>query len=250
MHFPVVLKSGHVEIPAHLVFDIFAYSIGFFLFSYTRSVLSDPIPINNRQAIIVAAIGGALLGACVIGGLEQPDLFFNPPSPQYYLAQKSIVGGLVGGLIGVELIKKVIGETRSSGDRFVFPLIVGMTIGRIGCFLTGVSDQTVGNASTLPWAIDQGDGVLRHPTSLYEILFLGALGLLLYRAQQTRVLPNGLLFKFFMVGYLTYRFCVEFIKPTHALLLGLSAIQFVSFCCILYYLCTWRRSAHCLASSC
>jgi len=38
------------------------------------------------------------------------------------------------------------------------PLAVGIAVGRIGCFLTGLDDHTYGLPTTLPWAVDFGDG--------------------------------------------------------------------------------------------
>jgi len=68
-----------------------------------------------------------------------------------WMSGQSIVGGLLGGLIGVELAKKLTGVNRSTGGDFVMPLMVGTVIGRIGCFLAGLNDGTYGNATTLPW---------------------------------------------------------------------------------------------------
>jgi len=94
---------------------------------------------------------------------------------------KTIVGALIGGLLAVELIKRYIGFSTSTGDLYAIPLAVGIAIGRIGCFLTGLSDNTYGIPTSLPWGIDFGDGISRHPTQLYEIIFLAALIPFLYR---------------------------------------------------------------------
>src|SRR5581483_2391058 len=85
------------------------------------------------------------------------------------------VGALAFGLLFVELLKKYIGVSQSTGDLYAIPLCLGIAIGRIGCFLTGLSDNTYGKRTSLPWAVDFGDGVPRHPTQLYETLFLLAL---------------------------------------------------------------------------
>ena len=53
----------------------------------------------------------------------------------------------------------------------ILAYVVGMSIGRVGCFLTGLDDHTCGTRTGLPWAVDFGDGP-RHPTQLYEIAFL------------------------------------------------------------------------------
>src|SRR5690606_17682368 len=99
--------------------------------------------------------------------------------------------------------------------------------GRIGCFLAGLEDGTYGIATSLPWAVDYGDGILRHPTQLYEIATLLAIGgWILYRMRKPYV--NGYLFRSFMFLYLLMRFLIEFIKPSEGYYLGLSAIQVAS----------------------
>jgi len=39
-------------------------------------------------------------------------------------------------------------------------------------FLVGVKEFTYGNGTNFIFAMDLGDGLLRHPTSLYELVFL------------------------------------------------------------------------------
>jgi prolipoprotein diacylglyceryltransferase len=109
----------------------------------------------------------------------------------------------------------------------VFPLIAGIAIGRMGCFLAGLADHTYGVATGLPWGVDFGDGVFRHPTQLYEIGFLLILGigLAVYARRKGR---NGELFRLFMFGYLSWRLFIEFYKPRLELIGPLSAIQVAS----------------------
>jgi len=77
--------------------------------------------------------------------------------------------------------------------------------------------------------VNFGDGP-RHPTQLYEIAFLILLGLsihLLERSRSSRFVA-GARFRIYFLGYLLFRFCIEFIKPTFRPYLGLSAIQLAS----------------------
>ncbi len=159
----------------------------------------------------------------------------NPEQFLLLLLQgKTVVGALLGGLIGVKITKKIIGVTKSTGDAFVYPLIVGTAIGRIGCFLTGLSDKTYGVGTTLPWGVDFGDGIPRHPTQIYEIIFLISLILFLNIRRQYQYC-EGDLFKFYLVTYLGFRFLVDFIKPDFRPLGGLSAIQIACLIAIFYY---------------
>ena len=84
--------------------------------------------------------------------------------PMLFLAGKTIVGGLIGGLIAVEFVKARLGIVVATGDLLVLPLAAGISIGRIGCFLTGLSDGTSGIATSLPWGVDFVDDIPRHPT--------------------------------------------------------------------------------------
>jgi prolipoprotein diacylglyceryltransferase len=103
--------------------------------------------------------------------------------------------------------------------------VLGIAIGRIGCFLTGLPDHTYGIASSLPWAVDFGDGIPRHPTQLYEIVFVLVLGVAIL-VRSNRAYSQGELFRLFMLGYFGFRFAVEFIKPREIRYAHLSAIQF------------------------
>lgn len=236
MQFPVYLSIGDWRIHPHFFFESLAYAIAFRLvLLHSRQ---DTIAPTQRSSVIVGGMVGALVGAKVLVLLQHLDLLGQ--SWQQFLLLlvqgKTVVGALLGGLIGVELTKKAIGVKRSTGDAFVYPLIVGMAIGRVGCFLTGLSDRTYGIATTLPWGVDFGDGISRHPTQLYEIIFL--LGLMVFlkvRSGYSR--QEGDLFKFYMVAYLGFRLLIDFIKPDFHPILGLSAIQVACVLGLLYY---WR----------
>jgi phosphatidylglycerol:prolipoprotein diacylglycerol transferase len=133
-----------------------------------------------------------------------------------------------------ELTKHLVGITRRTGDLFAVPLCAGIAIGRIGCFLTGPEDHTAGIATSLPWGINFGDGITRHPTQLYEIIFAIALGAFLCRRMKAH-LPDGDVFKIFMVGYFTFRLACDFLKPDVRVMLGMSAIQWACLLMLVYY---------------
>ena len=215
---------GHAVHP-HLLMEVIAYTGGFQLYLRIRKRWPRArVDVEQNLWLIVGAIFGALFGSKILAWVESlPEYWPHRDNPAVWLGGKTIVGGLLGGWIGIEIAKKIQNIRHSTGDAFVFPLILGMAVGRIGCFLTGVEDHTHGNESTLPWAIDMGDGVRRHPTQLYDIVFLSILALLLWLRSRTPY-PNGRLFRLFMLGYLLWRFAVEFIKPRYTYF-GLSPIQ-------------------------
>jgi hypothetical protein len=147
-----------------------------------RRRFGDPLATPLRWAVVAAAVAGGALGAKILFWLEDPQLTAHSlHNPAYLVGAKTIVGALVFGLISVELTKRYIGLRDSAGDLYAIPLALGIAIGRIRCFLTGLSDNTYGTPTHLPWAVNFGDGIPRHPTQLYEILFLLALIPILYR---------------------------------------------------------------------
>jgi phosphatidylglycerol---prolipoprotein diacylglyceryl transferase len=225
--FPVYIRLAGLRIHPHLFFESLAYVTAFLLFLRLRKRQGDQLSDDSRWWVISAAVVGAALGSRLLGWFE------NIHAP-WYTAGKTIVGGLAGGLIAVEITKKRLNITSATGDLFVFPLIVGIAIGRIGCFLTGLADDTYGTATTLPWGIDFGDGIPRHPTQLYEILFLSALGLALTLYSRRSHL-QGDVFKLFMAGYMGWRLAIDFLKPGERIF-GLTTIQLTCVLVLIYYM--------------
>ncbi|MFD2725759.1 prolipoprotein diacylglyceryl transferase [Hyunsoonleella rubra] len=222
-------------INVHLVLEYLAFFVAFRYYVVLRRKSSDRISSNNRLSIILGAALGALIGSRVVGFLENPVLTISQENLIQLLNTKTIMGGLFGGLLGVELMKKYIGETQSSGDLFTFPIILGIFIGRIGCFLSGTNEFTFGKETSFFAGMDLGDGLLRHPTSLYEMVFLVLLFYGLKQLQNKATLKNGDLFKWFMILYFGFRFFIEFLKPNVFYVFGLSTIQILCLVCLLYY---------------
>lgn len=227
MTFPVVFNLGFACVPAHLVFESLGYTAGFEAYRHHRK-WQRPIDHLSPEAsawLVAGIILGAAIGSKVLNWIEVwPEYWAARNQPLVWMQGKTIVGGLLGGWIGAEIAKLYQGIRCNTGDAFVLPLLLGIAIGRIGCFLEGLPDQTYGIATRLPWGVDFGDGIYRHPTQLYECFAMLPLGLLIWwRAQ--RPYQAGELFRWFLLGYLLFRFGVEFIKPTYRPYLGLSAIQ-------------------------
>ena len=217
----------------HAILEIAGSTLGVLCYGWLRARQGDAISDRARLDVLVGAAVGAMLGARLLWWVGEPGL-----SLAYFFQGKTVVGGLLGGLIAVEVTKKLRGITRSTGDLFVFPLIVAMVIGRIGCFLAGPVDKTHGLPSDLPWALAVGDGVRRHPVALYEIAFLLLLGALLHRVHG----QPGDRFRVFLGSYLVFRFFVDFLKPyPQPLVGGLTAIQLAALAGIVYYAATFAR---------
>jgi phosphatidylglycerol---prolipoprotein diacylglyceryl transferase len=236
MAFPINLKLGGLTLSLHLIFETLGLAIGFRYFLFLRNRQKDRINDTNRTLIIIGATFGAFFFSRFIGALENPLTLIHSKHILLYLyANKTIVGGLLGALLVVEITKKIIHEKTSSGDLFTYPLILAMMIGRIGCFSSGLSEETYGTATNSFLGIDLGDGLYRHPVSLYEIGCLGLLWVVLVAIEKKVRLVNGYRFQFFMIAYLAFRFLLDFIKPHYVYFIGLGTIQLCCVIGLLYY---------------
>ncbi len=236
----------------HLLLELIAYALGFQLFRHERGryPTTAALPRSAQLVVIAGAILGAALGARLSWWLEDPATAFAQfPNALNLMQGKSILGGLLGGVAGVEFAKSRIGVRASTGDAFVWPIIVALAVGRIGCHLAGLSDHTAGLPTSSGFGLDYGDGIPRHPTALYEIVFLlGWGGRIAALAPQLHA--RGDRFRLLMFGYCVWRLAIESLKPIpHVYAFGLSGLQWLALLGIVYYLPSlprmWRgRSEH------
>lgn len=214
----------------HAVLETLAYAAGYAVFRDQRARQGDMLDEPQRWTVLAGAAVGALLGSRLLGIAEQwPTLeaawsagrlfalLFSPGG-------KTIVGGLLGGWLGVELVKRLSGIRRRTGDLFALPLCVGIAVGRVGCQVAGLADDTYGKPTKLPWAVDLGDGIGRYPVQVYEILFLALLGIAIARKKG---LPEGARFRIFLGSYLAWRIMIDFLKP-QPLVVGMNVIQWAA----------------------
>jgi prolipoprotein diacylglyceryltransferase len=213
----------------HVAFDIVAWlAAGLSLIWLTKRT-DVRFPAASRDLNYIAVlVFGAGLGAVLFGTL---NLWL---SHQQGFA-RSIEGGVIGGIFAIELYKKMAGIRERTGARFALPLAVGVAVGRIGCFLSGLDDFTYGTPTALPWGHDFGDGIRRHPVQLYEsatmALFAAAYVLCVLRRRRF-VIENGF---YLAVGfYGAQRFLWEFIKPYGALLGPFTVFHILSALLVVY----------------
>ncbi|WP_221032174.1 prolipoprotein diacylglyceryl transferase [Actomonas aquatica] len=248
MTFPAYLPVGPWSLHPHAVFEPLAYFVGARLYFYRRrrDATAPRLPLEATLWLFIGCIFGAWAGSKVLAWVESPSHYFPlAADPRLLLGGKTIAGGILGGWLGIEIAKRALHITHSTGDAFVWPLAVGTALGRIGCFLSGLEDHTYGIATDLPWAVDFGDGLSRHPTQLYEstVVLLLAAGLTALSHRARHPWTSGMSFRLYVGGYLFWRLGVEFLKPRETWFLNLSAIQLASIVGMIIVLVSLRRLA-------
>jgi prolipoprotein diacylglyceryltransferase len=218
----------------HPVLEAAAYVAGYLVFRHERARRGDIVDESQRWTVLAGAAVGALAGSRLLGLAEQWPTVFRAWHDGHLLqllltpGGKTIVGGLLGAWIGVEIVKLFAGIRSRTGDMFALPLCLGIAIGRVGCLVAGLADDTYGKATSLPppfWAVDLGDGVGRYPVQIFEILFLCIVGIVV---ASKLTLPTGARFRIFMGSYLGWRLFIDFFKP-QPLIFGMTLIQ---WCCL------------------
>jgi len=188
----------------------------------------------TRPTYFIALGLGALIGAWVFGSANSLRSVLAP--------SHSIAGALAGGIIGVELWKALNGVRVSTGGALVLPICVGITVGRLGCFFAGLPDYTYGIPASVPWAVDLGDGVGRHPVQLYESLSMAAFTIAYVRARlKDASWAREHAFHAMIIFYACQRFIWEFLKPYPAVVGPLNVFHFLMGGLVAYGLFWWGR---------
>jgi phosphatidylglycerol---prolipoprotein diacylglyceryl transferase len=226
----------------HAVFDVAAWLASMTVFCWTTRHLIPPeaLPANrvaHPGLYAVTAGAGALCGAMFFGTA-------NALLSGMHALGFSMVGGIAGAIAAVEAFKRFTGVQGSTGIVFAAPFAATVAVGRLGCFFSGLADFTYGTPTGVPWAVDFGDGIGRHPVQLYESLAMAAMFVVLIQrfiARDRFWLKNGF---YLTVGwYGLQRFVWEFFKPYATLAGPFNLFHLVCLGLVLYAAVMIRRGS-------
>lgn len=229
---PTLFTLFGLSIPAYTFFMVLAFGVGLWVRHKEKRRLGYYR--DERQwAVSIGVLIGAMVGSKVGMLLFAPwDDVTQMMALMLSLdfSGKTVVGGLIGGYLGVEIAKKCVGIKYSTGDAYALALPLAQSVGRLGCLFHGCCYGA--EAPGLPWAVSL-HGAQRHPTPLYE----AALGLMLAGwiwSLRDKPLPQGHLFRRYLVGYASIRFCSEFLRGDNGLMGGpLTLVQWLALAVIL-----------------
>ena len=173
--------------------------------------------------IYIAALAGAFLGAKLIYLGAEGWLHWHDANRWVILATgKSITGALLGGYLAVEIAKRLLKYTGSTGDWFAVIVPVGLILGRIGCMIQGCC---LGKVCAANWfTINDVNGLARWPASQMEFIFNALMLVVILILRRQKILP-GQHFHIYLMTYGLFRFFHEFLRATPLILGPISGYQ-------------------------
>ena len=177
---------------------------------------------NLMTFMIVGLILGARIGYVIFYNpsyyIRHPLEIFLPFEFSNGVTFTGISGmSFHGGLLGIILSAGIYTKTSrlsfwEMADLFVPAVPLGYTFGRIGNFING---ELYGRVTTSPvgmyFPLAPGAG-LRHPSQLYEAFFEGIVLFAVLWSMRKMPLPKGASMAFYLIGYGTVRFVIEFFR--------------------------------------
>lgn len=211
---------------------------GYFWVQEGRRLLSASI--DSLINASIAAFFAGLFGARLLFILTNLENYRTGLFEIANLSSGGIVfyGGAIGGAMAIiGWAKKNRYPLGTTFNAMTPGLAFGHAIGRLGCLAHGCC---YGKTCTLPWgivfknprALARPLNTPLHPTQIYEILGLLALGWLALKQNQKN---QGQAFRFYLLGYGFLRFTVEFFRgdELRGSWQGLSTSQWVSIAMII-----------------
>ncbi|MCL2652147.1 MAG: prolipoprotein diacylglyceryl transferase [Candidatus Azobacteroides sp.] len=234
---PVLFHIGSFELTTYTFFIALGIATGIVVYYLEARKVRQ----GNESSflIVIGAFIGSTVGAKLLEFLLNIDLVHSGNDLLAFLVSgRTIVGGLIGGTLGVWITKEIAGIKGKRGNLFAPAIALGVAIGRLGCFFNGCC---YGKPTNLPWGVNFGDGIMRHPTQLYESAFMLLMFFVLKFGFKKQEIKPGFLFNFLMLAYFIFRFLVEFIREERVAVFHFTYFQLISIFVILYLLFADKR---------
>jgi phosphatidylglycerol:prolipoprotein diacylglycerol transferase len=222
-----------------------AAGIGLAAVVAARQAPTPGLDADQRTRLSMVAVVGAVAGAYL---LQLPaDIFgWNAPPPLptprdvMPMGGRTVLGGLLGGWIAVDVAKWLLRISAPSGDGFALPLAIALALGRLGCASAGCCAGQFCDPAW--WAWHDATGQPRLPIQYLEAFFHAGMAMWLWQAGR-RHWAGGRRLAIYLTLYAVVRFTLEFVREHPPVVLGLSWYQWLAVgLCLLAGLTWWRRS--------
>lgn len=221
---PVLVKLGDFEIRYYGLFYAISFIIAYFLIFHLAKQRKLDISRDDVSDLVVYLIAGIILGARIVYIIFYNFGFYLSNPLEIFAVWHgglSFHGGMIGAVVSALLFcrKKKLGFY-DIADIVVFPVAIGLAIGRIGNFMNG---ELYGRLTNSGLCIDYSKNKFldsipegcRHPSQIYEsaknILIFASLWFL-----KNKNLPKGFLFWSFITLYGALRTIAEIFRQPDA----------------------------------
>jgi phosphatidylglycerol:prolipoprotein diacylglycerol transferase len=213
---PIIFAIGPIAIRWYGLMYVIGFLMAWWLARRRCQRADSPVNLAQVDDLIFYAMLGVIVGGrvgyCLVYGWS--DLISDP----LYLFKitdggMSFHGGLAGVMIAMWWYGRKLGKTIWEILDFVAPLVpIGLGAGRIGNFING---ELWGSETTAAWGV-MYQGVVRHPSQLYEALLEGLLLFVIIWWYSAKPRPNMAVTGLFLLLYGVFRIFVEFYRVPDA----------------------------------
>jgi phosphatidylglycerol:prolipoprotein diacylglycerol transferase len=208
---------------AYALFIIVAIVVGIKRFHLLSKNAADKRFLYIFFGGMLGAFAGAKLFYIICEG------YFYYGTPQFLtaiLSGKTILGGLLGGVFGVEFTKWIVGYEKFTGDQFALFVPGALLLGRIGCLFSGC-------CKGIPLKGWIAEYCPLFPAVELEIVFHG-ISLFTLTLMYRRGIAKNQLFNMYLISYGIFRFFSEFYRDNPHLNVYFSVYQPVAVLVVLY----------------
>ncbi len=216
---PVALDLGFAQIHWYGLMYLLAFLSAWGLGIYRAK---QPNSGWNKDQVSDVLFYGAL--GVILGGRIGYIIFYNLDKfienplilVRIWEGGMSFHGGLIGVICGVYMFARKSGKTYFEVNDFIAPMVpLGLGFGRIGNF---INKELWGRPvdSPIAWAMDYGDHIARHPSSLYQAVSEGLLLFLIMFFYSRTPKPRMAVSAVFVLCYGVFRFITEFFRTPDA----------------------------------
>lgn len=209
---PIIFEIGFIKIRWYGLMYVIGFLAAWWLakrrsqaaHSLVKHDQVDDLIFNGMVGVIV----GGRVGYCLVYGW---DNLISDPLYLFKITEggMSFHGGLVGVLVAMWQFGRKRGLSMWQVTDFMAPFVpLGLGFGRIGNFING---ELWGKPTDVPWGV-QFEGVVRHPSQLYEAALEGFILFAILWWFTSRPRPYMAVSGLFLMLYGLFRFFVEFYR--------------------------------------
>jgi len=235
--YPELFRIGGFTVSSFGLMVAIAFLAGYWItaLEFKRKNIDEKLLGNILLVCMLGGIGGAKI-MYIFENVPIKELISNPLTHILSRGGLTFYGGFIGAVFLIWILtftSKV--KFFSVMDAMSPALVIGHSIGRVGCFLVG---DDYGVKSDLPWAMAFPKGLPPttdsvHPTQVYEVVVMGLIFFVLWKLRK-RNMPDGWLFSILLIIVGIERFLIEFIRnTTPSPIAGLSVAQVIAIILIL-----------------